>query len=180
MKVFDRALILAVLFVSIAGEAIAHVTLERQEAAPGSYYKAVLAVPHGCGGAATTAISIDIPEGIIAVKPSPKPGWQLATDRGAYSTTYAHHGREVREGVRRVTWSGGSLADEHYDEFVFQAYIAAELKPGALIHFPVTQLCAGEKKLIWNEPPSQESGGKPSAYPAPVVRLVPRQGEKPQ
>ena len=64
------------------GDASAHVTLERQEAPVGSSYKAVLRVPHGCGGSPTTAIRVRVPAGIIGVKPMPKPGWQLnAVDR---------------------------------------------------------------------------------------------------
>ena len=40
-------------------------------------------MPHGCEGAATTRVRIHIPEGVIAVKPMPKPGWQLETVSGA-------------------------------------------------------------------------------------------------
>ncbi|TIM61759.1 MAG: DUF1775 domain-containing protein, partial [Mesorhizobium sp.] len=42
--------------------ALAHITLETQEAAVGSTYKAVLRVPHGCEGKATTAVRVQIPE----------------------------------------------------------------------------------------------------------------------
>ena len=45
--------------------ALAHITLETQEAAAGSTYKAVLRVPHGCEGKATTAVRVQIPEGVI-------------------------------------------------------------------------------------------------------------------
>ncbi|RUT90665.1 DUF1775 domain-containing protein, partial [Mesorhizobium sp. M7A.T.Ca.US.000.02.2.1] len=47
--------------------AFAHITFETQEAAVGSTYKAVLRVPHGCEGKATTAVRVQIPEGVIAV-----------------------------------------------------------------------------------------------------------------
>ena len=53
--------------------ALAHVTLAVPTATPGTGYKAVLRVPHGCDGAATTGIRVQIPEGYIAVKPMPKP-----------------------------------------------------------------------------------------------------------
>ncbi|MBP2291876.1 DUF1775 domain-containing protein [Azospirillum rugosum] len=66
-----------------AGTASAHVSLETREAPAGSYCKAVLRVPHGCGGAATTAVRIRLPEGVIGVKPMPKPGWKLATSPSA-------------------------------------------------------------------------------------------------
>jgi periplasmic copper chaperone A len=44
----------------------AHVSLANREAAPNSSYKAVLQVPHGCDGEATTAVRVQIPEGVIA------------------------------------------------------------------------------------------------------------------
>ncbi len=62
----------------------AHVTLESKEAPPNSSYKAVLRVGHGCEGKPTTAIRVQIPDGVIAVKPMPKPGWQLDTVKDKY------------------------------------------------------------------------------------------------
>ena len=56
------------------GTVSAHVTLETPQATIGASYKAVLRVPHGCDGSATTAIRVRIPAGIITVKPMPKPG----------------------------------------------------------------------------------------------------------
>jgi hypothetical protein len=73
---------------AVGPAALAHVTLETREAPAGSTYKAVLRVPHGCEGAATTAIRVRIPEGVIAVKPMPKPGWELATTEGRYAQAY--------------------------------------------------------------------------------------------
>ena len=60
--------------VVVVCSACAHVTLETREAPVGTPYKAVLRVPHGCEGAATVALRVRIPEGMIAVKPMPKPG----------------------------------------------------------------------------------------------------------
>src|SRR4051812_26998220 len=104
--------------------AAAHVTLENRQATPASYYKAVFAVPHGCAGSPTVKFRVQIPDGVIAVKPMPKPGWNLETVKGTYSTSYQHHGATVTEGVREVTWSGGKLPDDNYDEFVLATYLA--------------------------------------------------------
>src|SRR4051794_38785094 len=82
----------------------AHVTLENQQAVVGGSYKAVLRVPHGCEGAATTAIRVRMPEGIIAVKPMPKPGWKLDTVNGKYSKPFTIRGAKVTEGVTEISW----------------------------------------------------------------------------
>ena len=154
----------------------AHVTLERQEAPVGSSYKAVLRVPHGCNGSPTTAIRVRVPAGLIAVKPMPKPGWQLNTVSSKYPKTYMLRGASVSEGVTEISWSGGKLLDEHYDEFVFAGTIAAELGGGQTIYFPVVQEC--EKGVHrWIEIPA----GKPShghgeggSEPAAGLRLLPK------
>ncbi len=79
---------------------LAHVTLETQEAHVGSTYKAVLRVPHGCEGAATLKVRVQVPEGVIAVKPMPKAGWTLETVKGAYKQPYDYYGTPMTEGVR--------------------------------------------------------------------------------
>ena len=72
----------------------------------------------------------------------PKPGWTLETKTGPYGKTYAHfHNSKLSEGVTEVAWSGGNLANAFYDEFVFTADIATDLKDGETIYFPVVQQC---------------------------------------
>ncbi len=80
-----------------ATAAMAHVTLETTEAPRGAY-KAVFKVPHGCSGSPTTAIKVEVPEGVIGVKPMPKPGWTLSMEKGAYARTYDYLPR--LEGIR--------------------------------------------------------------------------------
>ncbi|MEW6124641.1 MAG: DUF1775 domain-containing protein [Pseudomonadota bacterium] len=153
----------------IAAPAFAHVTLEQKEAASGSFYKGVLRVPHGCGDAATTAIKVSIPDGVVSVKPQPKAGWTLATETGPYDKAYdVLHGPPVKEGVRAVTWSGGSLANANYDEFVFIAYLAPDAAPKTL-YFPTLQTC-GATASDWNEIPGA-ANPKP-ARPAPSLKLA--------
>ena len=104
--------------VAVSFPAHAHITLERTEAPVGGSYKALLRVPHGCQGSPTIAVRVKIPDGVIAVKPMPKPGWTLSVVRGKYSKTYEYfHNAKLSEGVVELSWSGGNLSDDHYDEF---------------------------------------------------------------
>jgi periplasmic copper chaperone A len=152
--------------------ASAHVALEVKQAKVGAGYKAIFGVPHGCEGQATTEVSIDIPEGVIGVKPMPKAGWTLALQKGPYARTYKfHHGETKSEGVKRVTWSGGSLPDEFFDQFVLSTFVAGELEPGATLYFPVTQKCAtGEQS--WTEIPAEGQDAHSLDHPAPQLMLV--------
>jgi len=154
--------------------ASAHVTLEQQQAPVGSSYKGVMRVPHGCEGAATTSIRMRIPEGVIGVKPMPKPGWQLNIVSGKYTKPYTLRGAKVTEGVTELSWSGGKLPDAYYDEFVFTSVLAEELEPGKTLHFPVVQEC--EKGIHrWIEIPKDGGGhGEGGPEPAPGLRLLPK------
>src|SRR4051812_23684891 len=156
--------------------AFAHVTLETQEAPVGGTYKAVLRVPHGCEGSPTVKIRVQIPEGVIAVKPMPKPGWTLETVKGKYAAEYDYFGSKQSEGVKEVAWSGGKLADDNYDEFVITTYLTGGLKPNSTLYFPVVQECE-QGVSRWIDIPKEKEGeahGHDSKTPAPGVKLMPK------
>lgn len=153
--------------------ASAHVTIETREAPVGAPYKGVFRVPHGCGDSATVKIRVRIPDGVIAVKPMPKPGWTLETVKGKYDKAYDFfHNLKLTEGVREVIWSG-KLPDEFYDEFVVSSFLAADLPAGTTLYFPVVQECESGVHR-WIEIPAE--GKTPADYkePAPGVRLLPK------
>jgi uncharacterized protein YcnI len=155
-----------------ASSASAHVTLENRQAAVGSYYKAVFAVPHGCAGSATTKIRVQIPEGVIAIKPMPKPGWNVETVKGKYATVYELHGSKLSEGVKEVVWSGGKLADDNYDEFVMASFLTPSLKPNSTLYFPVVQECEQGVNRWIDIPRDGQGGHDESKSPAPGLKLT--------
>jgi uncharacterized protein YcnI len=156
-----------------AAPAFAHVSLETRQATVGSYYKAVFAVPHGCAGSATVKLRVQIPEGVIGVKPMPKAGWNLETTKGKYAAEYDLHGSKLSEGVKEVAWSGGKLADDNYDEFVIATFLTPGLRPNSTLYFPVVQEC--EQGISrWIDIPREGSEGHDSKSPAPGVKLMPK------
>ncbi|MBS7701513.1 MULTISPECIES: YcnI family protein [unclassified Chelatococcus] len=156
-----------------ASSAFAHVTLENQQAPVSSTYKATFRVPHGCEGKATNTVRVRIPEGMIAVKPQPKPGWKLEKVKGKYAKSYDYYGTPTSEGVTEIVWSGGNLADDEYDEFVLRGYLTGDLKADTTLYFPVVQECPDGAAARWIEIP--EEGKKADDYekPAPGLKLVP-------
>ncbi|AJY44464.1 DUF1775 domain-containing protein [Martelella endophytica] len=144
----------------------AHMTLETGTAAAGSSYKAVVRVPHGCDGAATTEIRVKVPEGYYSVKPMPHAGWTLETVNGPYAETYMNHGTPVSEGVTEVVWTGGNLPDAFYDEFVMSGSLSADIAPETVLTFPTEQLCADGSANHW----TGEDGGEPA--PKLIVTAV--------
>ena len=155
----------------LASAAQAHAVLERKQAAPGTSYRGVVQIMHGCNGKPTTRVSVTIPEGLIGAKPMPKPGWTLTTARGPYAKTYASHHGTVSEGVTAITWSGGSLPDDQVDEFTFLAQVAGTFEPGATVYVPVQQDCA-EGSYAWSEIPKAGQDAHDLKAAAPSFRIV--------
>lgn len=167
LQVYSAA---TVLVLTAAPLTHAHAVLDQREARIGTSYKAAVKIGHGCDGSATTTVSVEIPEGVIAAKPMPKPGWTVTTERAAYARAYKHFHGDLTEGVRRIIWRGGPLPDDFYDEFVFSTFIARELAP-ATIYFPVTQTCE-KGTLAWTDIPAEGQDGHDLAHPAAALKLV--------
>jgi uncharacterized protein YcnI len=110
---------------------------------------------------------------VSGVKPQPKPGWKLEITRAKLATPLDDgHGGKIAEGVAEVAWSGGSLPDEHYDEFAMRVKLPD--RPGATLYFPVVQECK-QGVHRWIEIPAAEQRADDLKEPAPALRLTPRQ-----
>jgi uncharacterized protein YcnI len=75
----------------------------------------------------------------------------------------------LTQGVREISWSGGRLPDEWYDEFVFRGRLP-EAEAGTMVYFPVVQECeTGAHR--WIEIPAPGKSADDYREPAPGVRL---------
>jgi uncharacterized protein YcnI len=155
-----------------ASPASAHVTLKTREATVGTSYDAVFVVPHGCAGSATTKIRVQIPDGVVAVKPLPKAGWTVETVTGKYATPYDYQGVSVSEGAREVVWSGGKLPDHTREEFAISTFLTSGLKADTMLYFPTVQECE-QGVSRWIDIPADPAHPHDSKWPAPGVKLLP-------
>jgi periplasmic copper chaperone A len=156
----------------LATTSFAHVTLAVQQAPVGAEYKATFRVPHGCKGSATVKLTVQMPDGVLGVKPQPKPGWQIDIVKGAYDKPYHYNRAEVTEGVKSVSWSGGNLPDDYYDEFVLIGYLDKGLTPGSRLYFPTLQICK-QGSDNWVEKPAAGHSSHDYKFPAPFLKLLP-------
>jgi uncharacterized protein YcnI len=154
------------------GAAHAHATLEQSQGVSGKPYKAVVRIGHGCEGKATIKIKVKVPEGLLSAKPMPKPGWTIEKVRAPYEKSYDLYGEAVKEGVSEITWSGGNLADDEYDEFVFRGTVANELPTGTRIYVPIVQECTDGASERWIEIPSAGKTSDDYENPAPYFDVV--------
>jgi uncharacterized protein YcnI len=111
---------------------------------------------------------------MIAVKPMPKPGWQLETVAGKYAQAYDSYGSPVTEGVTEIDWTG-ELPDAWYDEFVFRGTLADTLAPGTVVYFPVVQECVTRAER-WIEVPAAGEDPESLEHPAPALTILPASG----
>lgn len=150
--------------------AAAHVTLDTAQAPALGYVRLAIRVPHGCEGAATTGLRLQVPEGVTAVKPQPKPGWTLTVV--ADETPTAPGGHDASPPVREVAWRGGNLPDSFYEEFVLRVRMPDGA--GQTVWFPFVQECEGGKVSRWIERPAAGQTLDQLRMPAYPVKLVPR------
>src|SRR5262249_30149297 len=138
------------------------------QAAASSYYKAVLQVQHGCKESPTVRIRVRIPDGVTNVKPQPKPGWKLEVTRAKSAKPIdSVHSHALTETVSEVSWSGGELPNEYFDEFSIMMKLPE--RPGATLYFPVVQNCK-EGIHRWIGVP--DKGKSADEFPAPALMLT--------
>jgi len=148
-----RRLFLSALFAALPLAAEAHVVLLETSAPPGIKYTARFRVGHGCNGAATTALSVQLPPGVTDVVPYQQGGWTLASVRAGNR-------------VSLVTWKDGVIPADKPGDFTMTMTLPRQ--PGVLA-FPVVQSC-GATELAWTQVPAK-AGEKPER-PAPLLTLV--------
>jgi len=147
----------------------AHVVLDKKTAPAGSYFWGAFRVGHGCEGSATVAITVNLPDGIRGAKPMPKAGWTVERKLEKLAKPYDSHGKAVTEEVTAITWRGGPLPDDFFDEFAMQMQLPATPGP---IWFKVLQQCEkGENN--WATVPATGTSTRGIKAPAALLELVP-------
>lgn len=142
---------------SITGAASAHASVQLYGSTPtaSGYGQMFVRIPHGCAGAATDTIKVQIPAGFASVKAQAKAGWSVSTVKA--------DGKNVSE----VTWSGGNLPDSNFDDFGLSVKFPAT---AGTYYVPVVQLC-GASSVAWTQIPAAGEDSHSLASPAPSVEV---------
>ncbi len=150
------------LAIVVAAPAFAHVTVQPNEAGVGSFSRFVVRVPNETPDAATTKVEVQFPETVTNVSFQPKEGWDRTVKMKTLDEPIEVFGEEVTEVVDTVTWSGGSIEPEEFDEFGFS--IRTPDDPGAL-EFPALQTYEGGEVVRWIGPADADE-------PAAIVNVI--------
>ncbi|WP_341705384.1 DUF1775 domain-containing protein [Ferrovibrio sp.] len=176
-RAFLAGAMLATLAAAVATQpsARAHVVADPALAQPGSYFRTALRVPHGCDGRPTTALRVTIPDGVVSVTPQAKPGWQVAVAmRKLDRPVDAGHGRMTDMVPGEVSWTGGSLPGNLFDEFGLVLKLPAT--PGAQLWLPVVQGCDGGEAR-WEQIPAAGQSAHDLPRPAALIRIADSSGK---
>ena len=141
--------VLGALLIFSAAQASAQVALSQSSFEAGVNFAAFFKVERGCGAAPTTALRVQIPEGVSVLEFPEKPGWTMNTERTGARVT-------------AVTWQG-RLESMRPDQFGLLVKLPA--KPGPL-YFATVQRCEAQE-IRWTDIPPAST-----AYPAPKLTLV--------
>jgi periplasmic copper chaperone A len=144
-----------VLSATSAANAHASVQLYGSTPTASGYGQMFVRIPHGCAGAATDTIKVQIPAGFASVKAQAKAGWSVSTVKA--------DGTNVSE----VTWSGGNLPDSNFDDFGLSVKFPAT---AGTYYVPIVQLC-GASSVVWNQIPAAGEDSHSLASPAPSVEV---------
>jgi uncharacterized protein YcnI len=167
---YRRRLAILAALLAFAPAAEGHVVADPSEGPENGYFRTAFRVTHGCAGTATVAVTITIPPGVLSAKPQPKPGWTISMTRRPLDPPMPDgHGGKITEAVATVTWRGGPLPNDQFDEFGLSLRLPAG-KAGTTLWFPAVQECErGENR--WTEIPAEGQRWSDVKWPSPFVRL---------
>lgn len=160
---FKKVLVLSgALLIVAASPALAHVTVQPNEAPTGAFFRFVVRVPNERDDADTTRVEVDFPDNLIFVSFQPKDGWDYKVTMKTLDEPIEAFGAEITEVVDTVTWSGGAIAPHEFDEFGFSARVPEE---EGTLEFAAFQTYSNGDVVEWTGDPESEE-------PAALVSAV--------
>jgi uncharacterized protein YcnI len=163
------------LLLATATAASAHVTASPSATPAGGYTVITFAVPHGCDGSPTTAIAIQMPEGVTSVKPTVVPGWDIEIAKENLAQPIDDgEGGQITDRVASVTYTADEPLPDEYRQ-VFPVSLKAPDTAGEQLVFPVVQTCT-QGETAWVTVPVE--GEAEPEHPAPVVALTASTGDE--
>lgn len=155
----------AVAVAALSSSAHAHITISSGPGFANKSGKITFAINHGCTGADTVKIVVDMPAGITGVRAMP-------SDFGTAKLTRDPANTDVNTNVTNVTWEKPDALDS--DDGFYELTIRAKVPntPFTRLQFNIHQTCRSSTGTVtvvdWIQPPGAQSG-----EPAPLLPIVP-------
>lgn len=138
--------------------ASAHVHVDPGTASAGGTQTLAFSFSHGCDGSPTSALAIDIPEGVGNATPIVQGGWTIQRETSA-------------DGVpTRIVFTADTPVDDHLKATVSMDVLFDESAAGTTVAFPVTQTCV-DGETPWTQIAAEGEDPHDLDAPAPVVEV---------
>jgi len=135
-----------------------HVQVDPETAAAGATETVTFSFSHGCDDSPTTALAIDIPEGIGNATPVVQGGWTITRELGSNGVP------------TRVVYTADSPVESGLKASVAMDVLFDESASGTTVAFPVTQTCVtGE--TAWTQLADEGQDPEELESPAPLVTV---------
>lgn len=147
------------LVVGMASVVSAHVVVRPGDAKTGAYQTFTVSVPVE-RDTPTVKVKLDIPEGVVSVTPTTKPGWDIQTTK---------EGEGDAAQVTSITWSAGKIDVGFRDEFTFSAKTPDQ--PGDLA-WKAYQTYRDGTVVSWDQQPGgdEDEGGTTGPFSVTKVQ----------
>ena len=150
--------------------AFAHVTVQPNTAAKGSYSTVAFKVPNEQDKASTVRIEVNLPADhpIASVSLQPVPGWTAKVTTSKLATPLKTDDGTVDQAVTKIVWSGGKIAPGQFQQFPV-SFGPLPDDTGSLV-FKTLQTYDNGDIVRWIEVP--QSGQPEPQNPAPSLTLT--------
>src|SRR4029450_13202370 len=149
----------------------AHVTLQPNQAAAGSFTVLNVRVPTERDDAATSKIDVQFPAGFAAARYQAVPGWKVRVVMKKLAKPIQTGDGPITEGVRRMIWTRpskiGGVKPGQFQDFPISVQIPG--KAGDKLTFKALQTYSNGEIVRWIGAPDAET-------PAPIVTVATAQG----
>lgn len=154
-----------------AAAANAHVDLSGSSSEAGSSTLLTFSFSHGCEGSPTTAIAIQIPEGINTVAPTANANWTVKKVMETLDAPITDSsGNEVTERVGEVLYTTDTPVPDGIRDAFTLSLTLPEIAAETTLPFPVVQSCeVGEN--VWVEIPAEGQDPHDLDAPAPAIEV---------
>ncbi len=164
------AAMFALVMISAASSASAHVTVSSPDAEAGGFGKVIFRVPTESDTASTTSVSVKLPEKtpFAFISSQAKPGWTVKLTEVAHTKPVKVGEFNLTKTVSAVTWTakGAGIKPGEFDEFALSVGPIPQVKS---LPFTATQDYSDGTVVSWDEIPT---GSKEPDHPAPTLSLV--------
>lgn len=150
--------------------AFAHVTVQPNTAAKGSYSTVAFKVPNEEDGASTIKVEVNLPADhpIASVSIQPVPGWTAKVVKSKLATPIKSDDGTIDEAVTKITWSGGKIEPGQFQQFpVSFGPLPADADS---LSFKALQTYDNGDIVRWID--IAQAGQTEPEHPAPTIKLT--------